>query len=174
MIEYLRIGCDKEMNQRNESMELRKATEKDIPVIIDLKMKMSEEIGITSVFIHDAKEKMTISYQELYQQEKCFHYIVYEEKEVVAIGGAILKDDIPFCFFKTPYYGFVVDVYCIPEKRKKGYATAIMEEIMKELKKRKVRVVRLKTSQDGKKLYQRFGFHDTEDMEFMINYEEEN
>jgi hypothetical protein len=27
---------------------------------------------------------------------------------VIAIGGAVIKEDVPFCFFKTPYYEYVI------------------------------------------------------------------
>ena len=50
-------------------------------------------------------------YKELYQEEKCCHYLVYENDSVIACGGAVIKEDVPFCFFKTPMYGYIIDVY---------------------------------------------------------------
>ncbi len=68
-------------------------------------------------------QKFKETYARLYQEGTCCHYLLYEGEELVAIGGAVIKEDVPFCFFKTPYYGYVMDVYCIPEKRRQGYAT---------------------------------------------------
>lgn len=48
--------------------------------------------------------------------------------------GAVIKEDVPFCFFKTPMYGYIVDVYCIPEKRRNGYSSKIIEELLQWLK----------------------------------------
>lgn len=48
---------------------------------------------------------------------------MYENDSVVACGGAVIKEDVPFCFFKTPMYGYIIDVYCIPEKRRNGYSS---------------------------------------------------
>lgn len=104
-------------------MKMLKAKVEDIKIIVDMKMEMFKEVGSISLLQDDAYEKIVQAYRELYKQDKCCHFIVYEENQVVAIAGAVIKEDIPFCFFKTPYYGYVMDVYCIPERRRNGYAT---------------------------------------------------
>lgn len=94
--------------------------------------------------------------------------MIYEENKIVAIGGVVIKTDIPFCFFKNPYYGYIIDIYCIPEKRRNGYATKIIEAILTLLKERNIKNVKLKASEDGKLLYEKMGFHNSGEMELMI------
>lgn len=146
-------------------MNIVKASEKDISIVVDMKMKMSKELGIDYLFQENIEEKIKETYLSLYKEEKCCHFLLYEGKEVVAIGGAILKNDVPFCFFKTPYYGFVVDVYCIPSKRRNGYATQIMCEAIKWLEEKNVHTIKLKPSHEGKLLYEKLGFTDSGEME---------
>ncbi len=86
----------------------------------------------------------------------------------MAIGGAVIKEDVPFCFFKTPYYGYVMDVYCIPEKRRQGYATQIMEKLMAWLAENGCHCVKLKPSGTGRNLYTKLGFGDSGEMEKWI------
>ncbi|MCI9435314.1 MAG: GNAT family N-acetyltransferase [Bacilli bacterium] len=149
-------------------MEIIRATLKDIETIVDMKMKMSEELGISHIFQDNIEEKIKEEYTKLYNEDKCSHYLVYEENKIVAIGGAVIKTDIPFCFFKTPYYGYIIDIYCIPEKRRNGYATQIIESILNLLKEKDIKIVKLKASEDGKLLYEKMGFYNSGEMELMI------
>lgn len=146
-------------------MNIKKATKEDIEIILDMKMRMSKELRITEVFQENVEEKIKEKYLSLYQEDKCCHFLIYEDEKVVAIGGAIVKEDIPFCFFKTPYYGFVMDMYSLPEKRKRGYATKIMEELLKWLKEKGVHNVRLKPSLEGRLLYEKLGFQSAGEMQ---------
>ena len=149
-------------------MAIVKATLKDIDTIVDMKIQMSEELGISHILEDNIEDKIKEEYTKLYNEDKCFHYLVYEENKIVAIGGAVIKNDIPFCFFKTPYYGYIIDIYCIPEKRRNGYATKIIEAILNLLKEKNIKMVKLKASEDGKLLYEKMGFYNSGEMELMI------
>lgn len=149
-------------------MEIVRATIQNIDEIVNVKMKMSEELGIKYIFQDNVEEKIKQEYTKLYNEDKCFHYMIYEENRIVAIGGAVIKSDIPFCFFKTPYYGYIIDVYCVPEKRRNGYATKIMNATLALLKEKKVNIVKLKPSNIGKTLYEKSGFYTSNEMELMI------
>lgn len=149
-------------------MKIVKASEDTISIVVDMKMRMSKELGIDSVFGENVEEKIKETYLNLYHEDKGCHFLLYENNQVVAIGGAVIKDDIPFCFFKTPYYGFVIDIYCIPSERRKGYAKKIMETVLEWLKEKGVHMVKLKPSKNGKELYEKLGFHNTNEMEKFI------
>lgn len=149
-------------------MKIVRASEKDISVIVDMKLKMSKELGIDFIFQENVEEKIKQTYLSLYKEDKGCHFILYEDNQVVAIGGAMLKEDVPFCFFKTPYYGFIMDVYCISEKRRKGYATEIMHAVLKWLEEKEVHMIKLKPSHEGQLLYEKLGFQNTGEMEKFI------
>lgn len=149
-------------------MKILKAKVEDIKIIVDMKMEMFKEVGSISLLQDDAYEKIVQAYSKLYNEDKCCHFIVYEENRAVAIAGAVIKEDIPFCFFKTPYYGYVMDVYCIPERRRNGYATLAMEEILKWLEEKKIHNIKLKPSNEGRMLYEKLGFSNSGDMEKFI------
>lgn len=149
-------------------MEIVKATMDDISIIVDMKIKMSEELGISHIFQDNIEEKIREEYTYLYKKDKCFHYMVKENNRIVAIGGAVIKSDVPFCFFKTPYYGYIIDIYCVPEMRKKGYATRIIESILALLKEKGIKQVKLKPSNQGKDLYIKMGFSNSEEMEMTL------
>lgn len=149
-------------------MEIKKADIKNLNLVIKMKMDMFTEVGSIALLQDNAEEKIYEKYKELYQEEKLCHYLVYENDSVIACGGAVIKEDIPFCFFKTPMYGYIIDVYCIPEKRRKGYASKVMEELINWLQDKGVHNIKLKPSSTGRCLYERFGFGDSGEMELWI------
>lgn len=149
-------------------MEIRKAQIKDLDIVVQMKMAMFREVGSVTMLQDNAESKIYEKYKELYEQEKCCHYLAYENGEAVACGGAVIKEDVPFCFFKTPMYGYVIDVYCVPENRRKGYASLIMKELIKWLKDKGVHTVRLKPSVVGRQMYEKLGFGDSGEMEMWI------
>lgn len=149
-------------------MELKKAEIKDLDTVVRLKMAMFKEVGSIALLQDNAEEKIYAKYQELYKKDMGCHYLIYENDTVIACGGAIIKDDVPFCFFKTPMYGYIIDVYCIPEKRRNGYSSRIIEELLKWIMGKGVHNIKLKPSAAGKHLYEKFGFCDSEEMELWI------
>lgn len=149
-------------------MKVRKAEIKDLDIVVKMKMDMFKEVGSVTLLQENAESKIYEKYKELYAQDKCCHYLAYENGEAVACGGAVIKEDVPFCFFKTPMYGYVIDVYCVPENRRKGYASLIMNELIKWLKDKGVHTVRLKPSVVGRQMYEKLGFGDSGEMEMWI------
>lgn len=65
-------------------------------------------------------------------------------------------------------YGYIIDVYCVPDKRKNGHASRIIEELIKWLKDKGVHNIKLKPSASGRNLYEKFGFCDSGEMELWI------
>lgn len=149
-------------------MEIKKAKIKDLDVVVKLKMDMFAEVGSIALLQDNAEKQIYEKYEELYRKEKGCHYLMYENDKVIACGGAVIKEDVPFCFFKTPVYGYIIDVYCIPEKRKNGYASELMEKLLQWLKDKGVHTVKLKPSSAGRHLYEKFGFCDSGEMELWI------
>lgn len=149
-------------------MEIKKAEIKDLTMVVKLKMDMFTEVGSIALLQDNVEEKIYKKYEELYREEKGCHYLVYENDSIVACGGAVIKEDVPFCFFKTPMYGYIIDVYCIPEKRRNGYASRIIEELIIWLKSKDIQTIKLKPSAVGKHMYEKFGFCNSGEMELWI------
>lgn len=147
-------------------MEIRRAEVEDLPIIVDMKINMFQEVGSAALLQDNVEEKIQRTYADLYREDKCCHFLAYDEEgRAAACGGAVIKEDVPFCFFKNPCYGYVIDVYCVPEKRRNGYASGIMTEILNWLEEKGVHNVKLKPSGVGRMMYEKMGFHDSGEME---------
>lgn len=149
-------------------MEIKKADIKDLNIVVKMKMDMFTEVGSIALLQDHAEEQIYEKYKQLYKQDRLCHYLVYENGRAIACGGAVIKEDVPFCFFKTPMYGYIMDVYCIPEKRRNGYSSKIIEELLKWLQGKGVHTIKLKPSGAGRHLYEKFGFCDAGEMELWV------
>lgn len=149
-------------------MQIRQANLQDIPTIVEMKMAMFREAGSIRLLQDGAEERIAAAYRDLYRQQKCCHYIVEDEGVAVACGGAVIKDDVPFCFFKTPCYGYIMDVYCEPASRRRGYATQLVQQVIAWLRKRGVHNIKLKPSGAGQRMYEKLGFQPSGEMELWI------
>ena len=78
------------------NMEIKKAEIIDLTIVVKLKMDMFTEVGSIALLRDNAEEQIYEKYKELYQEEKGCHYLVYENNSIVACGGAVIKEDVPF------------------------------------------------------------------------------
>jgi len=84
------------------------------------------------------------------------------------MAGGFIKSDIPYRYFKKPRYGFVGDVYTLPEARKLGLAKKLSALVLDWLKHQHIDVVRLLASDAARPVYEKMGFQVTNEMALEI------
>lgn len=88
----------------------------------------------------------------LYQNAACFEmYVAYLNNVPIVTGILVLHANV----------GGIYYVATVPDQRKKGYGTAMMEYLIRRAKDQGYHVVTLQASQEGKALYQRLGFKES-------------
>lgn len=143
---------------------IRRAEISDIPKLVEMKLKMFEESGHDKLLCDNSYEKICRVYEQLYVEEKSCHFVIEEQKIIVACCGGFLNTNIPYCFFKTDFYGFIGDVYTIPQERGKGYATALTKRTIEWLSEKGAKEIRLLASEQGRTIYEKIGFTSTDEM----------
>ena len=83
----------------------------DIDAICDIKLKMFEESGHADLLHKNAKQLILHEYVKMYRENNAIHFLEEINNKIVACAGAFIKNDIPYCFFLNPEYGFIGDVY---------------------------------------------------------------
>jgi GNAT superfamily N-acetyltransferase len=143
---------------------LRAAATADLPVIVRMKLAMFAETGRVHVLAPDAYERILETYCALYERKRGRHFVIEQKGQIVACAGAFLKDDLPFCFYRMPVYGFIGDVYTLPQYRRGGCGQRLVTEAIDWLRRQGVEVVRLVATPQGRALYTRLGFQPTDEM----------
>jgi len=133
----------------------------DIPAIINMKQAMFEE---ASIAMGASTEQLSKFYHNYYDEKKAFHYILTVDELPVAMAGGFLKMDFPYCLYPNPTYGFVGDVFVMPEYRRQGHARILSNKVIQHLKQQGVDTIRLLASDAAKPLYQQLGFEDSDMM----------
>ncbi|MDQ0887862.1 GNAT superfamily N-acetyltransferase [Paenibacillus sp. V4I9] len=149
-------------------MIYRPSNEDEIPTIAELKLKMFEEVGMSHLLISNFIEEVISIYSTLYINGKAQHFVIEENKHVVACAGAFIKEDIPYSFYNERKYGFVGDVYVEPKFRKLGYAKLLTNAVLNWFTEQDIRTVRLLASHNARHLYESIGFKATDEMVLRI------
>ncbi|SHM45246.1 GNAT family N-acetyltransferase [Gracilibacillus kekensis] len=143
---------------------IREAKTEDIPKIVLLKLEMFKAAEMEHKLHDDFVEKAEKTYQELYHTGKAKHFLLEKDDEIIACAGAFIKEDIPYCFYKDPQYGFIGDVFVETTYRRNGYGRLLTNCAIDWLLKMEIKTIRLLASENAKKLYQELGFQGTDEM----------
>ncbi|MCE2447256.1 MAG: GNAT family N-acetyltransferase [Candidatus Latescibacteria bacterium] len=146
------------------NIEYRIGTLAELATVVSFKIRMFQEVGADTLLADDASSTIGQEYERLFQKEDLQHFVAVEEEEIVACAVGLIKRDTPFCFFRTPFYGFVADVYTVPESRRLGHARQLTHEVLSWLERKGVRTVRLQPSAQAKSLYKELGFQESGEM----------
>jgi GNAT superfamily N-acetyltransferase len=148
---------------------IRESQLSDLKAIIDLKILMFEDANLIHLLHENAKEIVENTYLELQSQNKMKHFVIEINDEIIGMAGAFIKDEIPYCFYKTPFYGFIGDVYIKRDFRRKGYAKQLTGKVIEWLKSKDVKIIKLLATPEAKEIYKQFEFKDTIEMILVVD-----
>ncbi len=144
------------------------ATSVDIPEIVELKMAMFVESCHADKLAKNAKELVVEDYFGLYAENQAQHFVAKIDNKILGCVGAFIKSDLPYRYYKCPIYGFIGDVYTVPNSRNKGLSTKLNEMALAWLKKQGVTMVKLLASEAGRPIYEKLGFKSTDEMSITL------
>jgi GNAT superfamily N-acetyltransferase len=92
-------------------------------------------------------------------------WIAEENLCVAGSAGLLIVDWPPHPFHPdASQRGYLLNVFVDPEFRKRGLAHELIEKCLAEAHARGIRVVTLHSSDAGRPVYEKFGFHPTSEM----------
>ena len=144
------------------------ASQENIPDIVDLKLDMFREFGYDKHLANNARELIIEDYTQMYEANLAMHFVAIADSRIVGMAGAFIKSDIPYRYFANSQYGFIGDVYTLPEFRSLGISMRLNQEALSWLKDYGVDCVRLLASDAGRPIYERLGF--SSDVGMILNF----
>ena len=147
---------------------IEKAQKSDLAEIVGLIIQMYAEGGYDRLFRDNAPEFILKTYEDLYDNAQAQHFIIRDEGKIVSTAGAFIKSDMLSSFTKDMYYGFISNVYTIPEYRDKGHATLLTQGAINWLKEKGMKEIKLVSTEMSKKIYEKMGFVPTDEMVMTI------
>ena len=150
-------------------MELRPATAADIDTILRHRRQMFSEMGGDYRRQLDDFEPASRLYFESALRDGSYYGVVGEvEGSTVAGGGVVIAawPGSPLNF--DPRRAWILNVYVEPEHRGRGYARAVMEALIDFCLRQGFRSVALHASEEGRTLYEKLGFRQTNEMRLKL------
>jgi ribosomal protein S18 acetylase RimI-like enzyme len=154
-----------------ERIQIEKATKEHIDEVIQLRMNLLGEV--TSIEDEEALKVATREYvEEAFENDTFISYIATVNEEVVGGSGLV--------FFKRPPYpgnlkgseAYILNIYTSPSYRGQGIARKLLQNCMKECKKRGVRRIWLHATEEGRSMYTKVGFSQKDnEMEYFFESE---
>jgi len=146
---------------------IKDGSQKDIKLALGMRKLLFEEMGVDKTSLLENVDRVLEEYYvKEYLEDRMKHFIAFNEDDTpVAIVGAVLKSDFPYLTFKPGAYGWIIDVYTVPEYRGNELATRLLKLVNEWLIKKGVYEVKLIASGKGaRKLYEKIGFRSTWEM----------
>ena len=144
-------------------LHVRRAVRSDLPVILDLRLAFDRELlgGDLPPDRIGPHRSQVADYLATHIDGDTYHVWVADEGgRIVAMGGLVFVDRPPHPRSRRTGEGFIVNVYTLPRWRGRGVGRAVMEALVADAKSLGLRRVYLRTSDDGRALYEQMGFRD--------------
>jgi GNAT superfamily N-acetyltransferase len=137
-----------------------KAGPEDIQTLVHYRILFALEL--TGEQPHEAIEslrnQMTIYFAKATADESCISFMAMCNGEVAGIGSVQFREQPGN--FKNPSgkWGYIMNMYTVPEFRRRGISTKILELLLKEGRNKGVTAFELHATRAGEPVYQKNGF----------------
>ena len=144
------------------SIEIRLIGQNDIEILTKYRIDYLTEMqgDISDEYKLRLHSELLRYFSEVIRTDTFFAFMAVIDNRVLGFGGMIIKR-IPGDI-NRPFYleGEILNMYTLPDERRKGYSSLILKELLNESERRGISKVSLHTSKDGEALYRSFGFSD--------------
>ena len=147
----------------------RRAGPTDVPVIVDYRLRMFASF-LGDTYDYEALARFEISHLTKEMEAGRFAAWVAENSdgEAVASAGVSFYTITPKPWNLEGRHAFISSMYTLPEHRKKGIGSRLLQETLDYVRSVGVEYVTLHASEAGRSLYRSFGFKETNEMRLRI------
>jgi len=140
-------------------MTIRKATPQDRDTLIQIRLDfLEEDKGFLSIEEEQGIRTQLAGYFESHIDRDFFAVLAEEDGKAVSSVFLVVTERPANTVFLNGKSGTIHNVYTYPQYRKKGIASALLQEILKEAKQQDIYSVELIATPAGKPLYEKHGF----------------
>jgi GNAT superfamily N-acetyltransferase len=162
------------MEIEKEKTVYRRATIDDVPALVDYRIRFLNEL-----YDHPEDDKTKIlrkSLQEYFTKAiPSNDFIVWVAEcdgKITGTGGMVVWQ-IPARYggVESGKLGYLLNFFTVPEARRKGIDTRLLNELIKEAKLLGLKDLRLRASKDGINIYRKAGFIEPKQPELVLKLE---
>jgi ribosomal protein S18 acetylase RimI-like enzyme len=154
----------------------RPATSSDLDVLVRHRVQMFAAMGFAS---DDAFAELSAAcrtwFADALVRGRYLGWLIApadRPKTVAAGAGMLLQDMPPGPRDVGTTRAYILNVYTEPEHRGRGLATIATRAALDEARRRRIRIVTLHASDEGRAIYDRLGFEGTSEMRLLLEPDE--
>lgn len=144
----------------------RKATLADVPDLARLRIVFLKEVQSPETHLV-SEEGLNEILQDFFQQylanDEIVVWIALVDDEIVSTSGLCFSKIIPGFTLLDGRVAYIMNIYTLPEWRKKGIGKQVFHHILEAAKERNYKRVILHATEEGRPIYEKFGFKATND-----------
>jgi len=139
----------------------RRATIDDVPALVDYRIQFLNEL-----FDHPENEDTAVvrkSLRKYFAQaipsKDFIAWVAEYDGRIIATGGMVMwQKPAMYGGVESGRLGYLLNFYTVPEARRKGIGTRLLNELVEEAKAFGLKYLHLHSSKDGIHIYRRAGF----------------
>ena len=141
-------------------MEVRIATKADIASLVALRLEyLRADYSVLPKEVEQVLRVQLPLYFSRHLGKDCHVYLAEEHQSAVSCAFLIVLEKPANPTFPTGKVGTVMNVYTRPVYRRRGFACALLEQLISDARKMDLSYLELKATEQGRHLYQRLGFN---------------
>ncbi|WP_374073481.1 GNAT family N-acetyltransferase [Bdellovibrio bacteriovorus] len=140
--------------------DIRLAKPEDIEQLAKLRVLMQQEVNnipdsqITNDYLNSVKSY----FRESLSDKSYISSVAVVDGRIVAAAGLVFYQKPPSLPSGSGLVGYLTNVYTLPEYRKRGLGSRMIDLLIKEAKSMKAVKIHLGATEDGKDIYEKLGF----------------
>jgi GNAT superfamily N-acetyltransferase len=162
------------MEIEKERIVCRRATLDDVSALVDYRIQfLNEHFGHAE---DDDTMVVRKSLREYFVKaipsEGFIAWVAEYEGRIIATSGMVVwQKPAMYGGVESGKLGYLLNFYTIPEARRKGVSTRLLNELIKEARSSGLKYVHLHASRDGIDIYRRAGFVEPDEPELVLRLE---
>ncbi len=155
--------------KKARAFEVRPAGVADIPALVAMRRAMFVSIGHTEEAVLAAMVEASAAYfHQALPAGEFRGWVAEAGGQIVGCGGLVVHRIPPTTYNLDGRVGYIMNMYTLPEWRRRGVARAIMAAMLSWLQAQGVSVATLHATPQGRPLYEQFGFAPTNEMRVLL------
>lgn len=148
------------------NINYREATLADIKDLARLRIDFLKEVQSpeTRLVSEEGLNEILLDYFQQYIESGDFvAWLALADGEIISTSGLCFSQIIPGFTLLDGRVAYIMNIYTLPEWRKKGIGKQVFHHILEAAKERGYKRVLLHATEEGRPIYEKFGFRATND-----------
>lgn len=145
---------------KRAQMLIREALEADIPQLVELRLQMFAEVGPSLGAMPDPRDREVteVFFRDALRSGGARTWVAEVDGRIVATGTLVEFRRPPYPGNLSGLEAYVLNMFTLSDYRRRGISAQVLEPLMAHARAKGYGKVWLHATDDGRRLYERFGF----------------